>query len=90
MSIKKIAIIAATAMAAATTAQASDWNERFDLCVEAAEAEGLIDLNEYEPEFDRASARRISLAFSPVSEGDVVNVECKIARGRVVEVNVDS
>ncbi len=87
MSLKLIAPAAAALAFAGATAHAESWNDKIEMCAEAAEDEGLIDLSEYEPEFDGGTSRRMSLVMTPVRDGDVVEIECKIARGRVVSVD---
>lgn len=92
MLLKVTASLAAvcTIVLAASAAQAQSWDEKIELCAEAADAEGVIDLNEYDVRFDGATSRRVSVAFAPVRKGDIVEVECKIARGRVISVEVAS
>ncbi len=93
MSIKLIAPVAAAAFAfAGATAMAEGWSEKIEMCALAAEDEGLVDLSRYAAEFDGGTTRRLSLAFYPLAEGDageddIVEVECRIARGRVVSVD---
>lgn len=82
-----ITIAAAAFAFAGATAHAESWSEKIEMCAAAAEDEGLVDLSEYEPEFDGGTSRRMSLVMMPVRDGDVVEIECKIARGRVVSVD---
>lgn len=70
-----------------TTAHAESWGEKIEMCAIAAEDEGLVDLSEYDAEFDSGTARRMSLVMTPVRDGDIVEIECKISRGRVVSVD---
>ena len=93
MSLKFVATAAAACFVfAGTTAYAGDWGEKIEMCADAAEAEGLVDLSRYEAEFDGGNSRRMSVVFYPIAQGDageddVIEVECKIARGRVVSVD---
>ncbi len=91
MSLKLIAPAAIAAFTfAGASAQAESWNEKIEMCAEAAEAEGLIDLSDYQPEFDGGTTRRMSLTFYPIAQGDAgdsVEIECRISRGRVVSVD---
>lgn len=90
---KLIAPAAACAVAfTGVTAHAANWSEKIEMCAIAAEDEGLVNLSDYEAEFDGGNSRRLSLVFYPIAqgdagEGDIVEVECKIARGRVVSVD---
>lgn len=90
MSLKLIAPFAAIALFAGANAHAESWGEKIQMCADAAEDEGLVDLSDYRPEFDGGSSRRVSLVFTPRRAGDVVEIECRIARGRVVSVDVRS
>lgn len=67
-------------------AHAQSWNEKVQMCAAAAQEEGIIDLETYEPRFKKGSDRRISIALAPKRAGDVVKVECKISRGEVTSV----
>lgn len=74
-------VIGFTAMAA--SAQATDWNKRIDMCVEALQAETSIDLSAYSVEFDGGSDRRFEIVFSPADGGDKLYAECRVARDRI-------
>ena len=95
MSLKLTApIFASAALAigvfAAQPAMAGDWNEQISMCIAAAEDQGIVDPREYQAEFDGGTRRRMSLVFTSPRRGDEIQVECRIARGRVVSVDVRS
>lgn len=92
MSLKFITAAAAAFAVSAGAAHANSWSDKIDMCAVAAEDEGLVDLARYDAEFDGGNARRVSLVFYPIAQGDageddIVEVECRIARGRVVSVD---
>lgn len=83
-----VPLAAAAAIAfAGTSAQAESWSDKIEMCAIAAEDEGLVDLSEYDAEFDGGTSRRMSLVMTPLRDGDIVEIECRIARGRVVSVD---
>lgn len=83
-----VPLAAAAAIAfAGTSAHAESWGEKIEMCAIAAEDEGLVDLSEYDAEFDGGTSRRMSLVMTPLRDGDIVEIECRIARGRVVSVD---
>ncbi len=90
LTVTSIAALAAAAVAAPLPAAAESWGEKIEMCAFAAEEEGVVDLNEYEPQFDGGTSRRVSLVFDHNRGEDVINVECRISRGRVVSIDVVS
>ncbi len=91
MSLKLTApVVASAALAfgvfAAQPAAAGDWNEQISMCIAAAEDQGIVDASEYRAKFDGGTRRRISLVFTSARRSDDIQVECRIARGRVVSV----
>ena len=76
----------AAGIAAVQPATAGDWNDQIGMCVAAAEEEGIVDTSEYRAKFDGGSRRRLSLVFISNNRDDEIQVECRIARGRVVSV----
>jgi hypothetical protein len=91
ISVKTLAGLSAIAMITAPLpVAAANWGEKMEMCAEAAEAEGIVDLAEFEPEFDGASSRRVSLIFNSPRADEEIVVECRIARGQVVSVDLAS
>ena len=88
----KIAIVTAAFAAglAGAAANAAGWGEKVEMCAEAAEAEGFVDLDRYAPRFESGASRRITVEFEPVDGGEPIYAECKIARGRVVAIDIDA
>lgn len=74
----------------AVSANAADWGEKMELCAAAAQDEGLAAVADYDVKFVSASSRRLTIELVPAAGGDAVIAECKIARGKIKEVQVQA
>jgi len=94
MTFKLLAAGAAGAAAIfGASASAASLSEQISLCKAAIADEGLVDVNDYRAEFVRvrgASAKRLTIELIPRSEGEEMTAECKIRRGEVQKVELES
>ncbi|NOX82736.1 MAG: hypothetical protein GXP06_07090 [Alphaproteobacteria bacterium] len=80
-------------LTAAVPAHAASISEQVNLCAEAINAQELAVVSDYRVKFIRTtggSAKRLSLELIPHADGEVLRAECKVRRGKVVEVALQS
>ena len=86
-----IAGVIATALAvSALPANAADWSKKIELCAAAAQTEGLAGEADYDLKFLSGSARRLTIEMVPATGGAPVVAECKIARGKIEDVQLQA
>ncbi len=88
----KYIVPAAGFFALATTgAQASEWNERVDICAAAIEEQGLADMDNYRVDFvsgSGGSVKRVVVRLIPTADGERMTAQCRIKRGKLVDVEL--
>lgn len=83
-------VIASTLAIAAMPANAADWGKKMQLCADAAQSEGLTGDADYDLKFLSGSSRRLTIEMVPAAGGEPVVAECKIARGKIKEVQLQA
>ncbi len=78
---------------AAVPAHAASISEQVNMCAAEIDAQELAVVSEYSVKFIRTtsgSAKRLSLELIPHDDGEVLRAECKVRRGKVLEVALNS
>lgn len=83
-------VIASALAVAAMPANAADWSEKIQLCAAAAQSEGLASEADYNVRFLSGGSRRLTIEMVPSAGGEPVVAECKIARGKIKEVQLQA
>lgn len=77
---------------AASSAGATNWTENVALCAAALDAQGIAAADQYQPKIKTVSdgaTKRVTVKMTPLLDGaEVIIAECKIRRGKVVDVSV--
>ncbi|MHA7872970.1 MAG: hypothetical protein ACX939_11525 [Hyphococcus sp.] len=83
------AVVSAFALSA-LPANAAGWGDKIQACAEAAQTEGLAAVADYDLKFVSGSSRRVTIEMAPADGGEPVVAQCKIARGKIKEVQLQA
>lgn len=93
MPIKALAGAAVAALIiSAAPAHAANWSKNVDICASAAEAEGFVTAGEYRAKYLSGKGGAVKTVTIELigNEGEAQTAVCKIRRGVVNEINLES